>query len=100
MAPGVAASTTAVVPALIFQAEIVRDIRAGWGTIEPDPRTGRGRSRRRVRPERQFHQAGSQWQQARLVLGIALAPAGFGPFGGDLLVGNFSFDASAINAFD
>ena len=32
--------------------------------------------------------------------GIALAPAGFGVFGGDLLVGNFSFVASAINAFD
>jgi uncharacterized protein (TIGR03118 family) len=32
--------------------------------------------------------------------GIALAPAGFGQFGGDLLVGNFSFLASEINAFD
>ncbi|MBV9375304.1 MAG: TIGR03118 family protein [Alphaproteobacteria bacterium] len=32
--------------------------------------------------------------------GIALAPAGFGPFGGDLLVGNFSYDHSEINAFD
>ena len=32
--------------------------------------------------------------------GIALAPASFGPFGGDLLVGNFSFVASEINAFD
>lgn len=32
--------------------------------------------------------------------GIALAPAGFGPFGGDLLVGNFSFASSVINAFD
>ena len=32
--------------------------------------------------------------------GIALAPAGFGEFGGDLLVGNFSFTNSAINAFD
>jgi uncharacterized protein (TIGR03118 family) len=32
--------------------------------------------------------------------GIALAPGGFGEFGGDLLVGNFSFDASEINAFD
>ena len=32
--------------------------------------------------------------------GIALAPAGFGPFGGDLLVGNFSFMASEINVFD
>jgi uncharacterized protein (TIGR03118 family) len=32
--------------------------------------------------------------------GLALAPAGFGPFGGDLLVGNFSFASSAINAFD
>src|SRR5499426_2612699 len=32
--------------------------------------------------------------------GIALAPAGFGVFGGDLLVGNFSFVASEINAFD
>ena len=32
--------------------------------------------------------------------GIALAPAGFGPFGGDLLVGNFSFVDSAINVFD
>jgi uncharacterized protein (TIGR03118 family) len=32
--------------------------------------------------------------------GIALAPAGFGAFGGDLLVGNFSFVDSEINAFD
>jgi len=32
--------------------------------------------------------------------GIALAPAGFGAFGGDLLVGNFSFVASEINAFN
>jgi uncharacterized protein (TIGR03118 family) len=32
--------------------------------------------------------------------GIALAPPGFGAFGGDLLVGNFSFVASEINAFD
>lgn len=31
--------------------------------------------------------------------GLALAPAGFGAFGGDLLVGNFSFAASEINAF-
>ena len=32
--------------------------------------------------------------------GLALAPAGFGSFSGDLLVGNFSFAASEINAFD
>jgi uncharacterized protein (TIGR03118 family) len=32
--------------------------------------------------------------------GVALAPALFGQFGGDLLVGNFSFVASEINAFD
>ena len=32
--------------------------------------------------------------------GLALAPAGFGVFGGDLLVGNFSTVASQINAFD
>jgi uncharacterized protein (TIGR03118 family) len=32
--------------------------------------------------------------------GLALAPSGFGPFGGDLLVGNFSFLESEINAFD
>lgn len=32
--------------------------------------------------------------------GVALAPAEFGPFAGDLLVGNFSFVASEINAFD
>ena len=32
--------------------------------------------------------------------GLALAPSGFGPFGGDLLVGNFSFASSMINAFD
>ena len=31
---------------------------------------------------------------------VALAPAGFGEFGGDLLVGNFSFANSGINAFD
>jgi uncharacterized protein (TIGR03118 family) len=32
--------------------------------------------------------------------GITLAPASFGPFANDLLVGNFSFDASEINVFD
>jgi len=32
--------------------------------------------------------------------GITLAPASFGMFGGDLLVGNFSFIESEINAFD
>jgi uncharacterized protein (TIGR03118 family) len=32
--------------------------------------------------------------------GLALAPAGFGQFANDLLVGNFSFMASEINAFD
>lgn len=32
--------------------------------------------------------------------GLALAPSTFGEFGGDLLVGNFSFAASEINAFD
>ena len=32
--------------------------------------------------------------------GVALAPAGFGEFANDLLVGNFSFDASEINAFN
>jgi uncharacterized protein (TIGR03118 family) len=32
--------------------------------------------------------------------GIALAPSGFGQFSGDLLVGNFSFVASEINAYD
>lgn len=32
--------------------------------------------------------------------GITLAPANFGAFSGDLLVGNFSFIASEINAFD
>ena len=32
--------------------------------------------------------------------GITLAPASFGPFANDLLVGNFSFVASEINAFD
>ena len=32
--------------------------------------------------------------------GITLAPVGFGRFGGDLLVGNFSFDDSGINAFN
>jgi uncharacterized protein (TIGR03118 family) len=32
--------------------------------------------------------------------GITLAPSGFGTFGGDLLVGNFSFAASEINAFN
>jgi uncharacterized protein (TIGR03118 family) len=31
--------------------------------------------------------------------GVALAPTGFGPFGGDLLVGNFSYINSEINAF-
>jgi uncharacterized protein (TIGR03118 family) len=32
--------------------------------------------------------------------GITLAPASFGPFGGDLLVGNFSFLHSSITALD
>jgi uncharacterized protein (TIGR03118 family) len=32
--------------------------------------------------------------------GITFAPAGFGQFGGDLLVGNFSFLDSEINAFN
>jgi len=32
--------------------------------------------------------------------GVALAPAGFGQFGGDLLVGNFSYIDSEINAFN
>jgi uncharacterized protein (TIGR03118 family) len=32
--------------------------------------------------------------------GLALAPAGFGVFGGDLLVGNFSYVDSEINAFN
>jgi uncharacterized protein (TIGR03118 family) len=32
--------------------------------------------------------------------GITLAPASFGQFGGDLLVGNFSYAATEINAFD
>jgi uncharacterized protein (TIGR03118 family) len=32
--------------------------------------------------------------------GIALAPAGFGPVSGDLLVGNFSYIDGQINAYD
>jgi uncharacterized protein (TIGR03118 family) len=32
--------------------------------------------------------------------GITLAPASFGQFGGDLLVGNFAYNVSEINAFD
>jgi uncharacterized protein (TIGR03118 family) len=32
--------------------------------------------------------------------GIALAPSGFGQFGGDLLVGNFSYINTGISAFD
>jgi len=32
--------------------------------------------------------------------GIAMAPAGFGQFSGDLLVGNFAYGYSSINAFD
>jgi uncharacterized protein (TIGR03118 family) len=32
--------------------------------------------------------------------GVTLAPSTFGKFGGDLLVGNFSFFSSEINAFD
>lgn len=32
--------------------------------------------------------------------GITLAPAGFGEYGGDLLVGNFSYAFSEINVFD
>jgi uncharacterized protein (TIGR03118 family) len=32
--------------------------------------------------------------------GVAMAPAGFGQFGDDLLVGNFAFGFSSINAFN
>jgi uncharacterized protein (TIGR03118 family) len=32
--------------------------------------------------------------------GITMAPTGFGPFGGDLLVGNFAYNFSEVNAFD
>jgi hypothetical protein len=32
--------------------------------------------------------------------GITLAPAGFGTYSGDLLVGNFAYNDSVINAFD
>ncbi|MBV8106277.1 MAG: TIGR03118 family protein [Hyphomicrobiales bacterium] len=32
--------------------------------------------------------------------GVTFAPSGWGPFGGDLLVGNFSYDHSEINAFN
>jgi uncharacterized protein (TIGR03118 family) len=32
--------------------------------------------------------------------GVTLAPSTFGKFGGDLLVGNFSYNAGEINAFD
>jgi uncharacterized protein (TIGR03118 family) len=32
--------------------------------------------------------------------GITLAPAGFGTFSGDLLVGNFAYGDSVVNAFD
>ena len=32
--------------------------------------------------------------------GITLAPAGFGTYSGDLLVGNFAYNDSTINAFD
>jgi uncharacterized protein (TIGR03118 family) len=32
--------------------------------------------------------------------GVAIAPSGFGPFANDLLIGNFSFVDSEINAFD
>jgi uncharacterized protein (TIGR03118 family) len=32
--------------------------------------------------------------------GVALAPASFGKFGGDLLVGNFAYNYAEINAFD
>jgi hypothetical protein len=31
---------------------------------------------------------------------IALAPAGFGPCGGDLLIGNFSYTLGEINAYN
>jgi hypothetical protein len=31
--------------------------------------------------------------------GITMAPAGFGKFGGDLLVGNFAYNFSEVNAF-
>jgi uncharacterized protein (TIGR03118 family) len=47
-----------------------------------------------------FLQTLSNGSQLAAPWGITLAPAGFGQFGGDLLVGNFSFLNSEINAFD
>jgi uncharacterized protein (TIGR03118 family) len=55
-----------------------------------------------------FNESGTLLQTSPLILGghlaapwgIALAPSSFGQFGGDLLVGNFSFSNSFISAFD
>jgi uncharacterized protein (TIGR03118 family) len=47
-----------------------------------------------------FQQMAAAGSRLAAPWGLALAPAGFGPFGGDLLVGNFSFVASEINVFD
>src|SRR4029077_7392290 len=47
-----------------------------------------------------FQQRRISGSQLAAPWGLALAPSGFGQFGGDLLVGNFSFASSVINAFD
>jgi uncharacterized protein (TIGR03118 family) len=47
-----------------------------------------------------FQQEVIRGSQLAAPWGIAQAPVSFGQFGGDLLVGNFSFADSAINAYD
>ena len=76
-------------------------------TYAPAGRAGADRghrghgSGRGIRHQRQPHPArSSSGSKLASPWGITLAPGGFGRFGGDLLVGNFSFAASEINAFD
>ena len=65
------------------------DVRAA-GRSEGGRRAGRGpRVRERVRCRWQLHSQGGLARAAQLALGIALAPADFGTFSNDLLIGNF-----------
>ena len=48
----------------------------------------------------ELHQAADRGGKLASPWGITLAPSSFGQFGGDLLVGNFSYLDTEINAFD
>ena len=62
----------------------------------PEGAGGRGG----VRYERQLHQQLTVGGKLAAPWGITLAPSSFGQFGGALLVGNFSYLDTEINAFD